>query len=104
MNDFLDNGLCEDELNHGDCMFDGLDCCGYDYDEDGDYDDYYEIAPGDTVLCTECLCKGTSLRNHALVLKKLHREIANQFDRLEENQMESMKIITIAKVILKKTH
>ena len=75
MNAFLDNDICEDELNHGDCMFDGLDCCGYDYDywkEDGDYyDHYYDIAPGDTSLCTECLCKGTSLRNHALVLKKV---------------------------------
>ena len=43
MNAFLDNDICEDELNYGDCMFDGLDCCG-----------------GDTALCTECLCKGMS--------------------------------------------
>ena len=42
-------------------MFDGLDCCGYDHgDYDGDYDDYWDIAPGDTALCTECLCKGMS--------------------------------------------
>jgi hypothetical protein len=60
MNDFLDNGLCEDELNHGDCMFDGLDCCGFDLNNDGDYDDHSEIAPGDTGLCNECLCKGMS--------------------------------------------
>ena len=58
MNDFLDNGLCEDELNNGDCMFDGFDCCGYDYNEDGDYHDDWEFAPGDTALCSECLCKG----------------------------------------------
>ena len=65
MNDFLDNGFCEDELNHGNCMFDGLDCCGYDYFDDyhddsgdGDYDDAKDIAPGDTALCTECQCKG----------------------------------------------
>ena len=59
MNDFLDNGVCEDELNHGDCMFDGLDCCGYDFDDSGYYDDFlYDVAPGDTALCTECLCKG----------------------------------------------
>ena len=58
MNDFLDNGFCEDNLNHGDCMFDGLDCCGYDHNNDGDYVDSFEIAPGDTALCTECLCKG----------------------------------------------
>ena len=61
MNAFVDNDICEDELNHGDCMFDGLDCCGYDSNGDGDYDDYYdfyEITPGDTALCTECLCKG----------------------------------------------
>ena len=58
MNDFLDNGFCEDALNHGDCMFDGHDCCGYDYDNDGDYDDTWDIAPGDAALCRECLCKG----------------------------------------------
>ena len=58
MNAFLDNGLCEDELNHGDCMFDGFDCCGYDDTNDGDYEDLFEIAPGDKTFCTECLCKG----------------------------------------------
>ena len=72
MNDFLDNGFCEDELNHGDCMFDGLDCCGYDRFNDGDYDDNLEIAPGDTTLCTECLCKG---------IRKFEKSIA----RLEKN-------------------
>ena len=68
MNAFVDNDICEDELNHGDCMFDGLDCCGYDLNNDGVYDyvyDYgdivfYEFGPGDTELCTECLCKGMS--------------------------------------------
>ena len=60
MNAFLDNDICEDELNHGDCMFDGLDCCGYDWNNDGDYDDWNEIVPGNTALCTECLCKGIS--------------------------------------------
>ena len=39
-------------------MFDGLDCCGYDINDDGDYDDEDEIAPGGKALCTECLCKG----------------------------------------------
>ena len=62
MNAFLDNGLCEDELNNVECMFDGFDCCGYDYNDDGDYDDYFlfysDITPGDTSFCTECLCKG----------------------------------------------
>jgi hypothetical protein len=58
MNAFLNNDICEDELNHGDCMFDGLDCCGYDFYDDGDYDDSWEFGPGDTALCTECLCKG----------------------------------------------
>ena len=24
----------------------------------GDYYSYYDIPPGDTVMCTECLCKG----------------------------------------------
>lgn len=55
-NAFLGNDHCEDELNHEDCMFDGFDCCGYD---GGDYNDYYDILPGDTKTCTECLCKGT---------------------------------------------
>ena len=59
MNAFLDNGFCQDELNHGDCMFDGLDCCGYDWNYDGNYDyNIGEIAPGDTKFCSECLCKG----------------------------------------------
>ena len=39
-------------------MFDGFDCCGYDRNNDGDYYSYYDIPPGDTVMCTECLCKG----------------------------------------------
>ena len=58
MNDFLGNGFCEDELNRGECMFDGLDCCGFDESNDGDYDDEWDITPGDKALCTECLCKG----------------------------------------------
>ena len=41
-------------------MFDGLDCCGYDTNNDGDYDDSSEFGPGDKALCTECLCKGMS--------------------------------------------
>ena len=60
MNAFVDNDICEDGLNHGECMFDGLDCCGYDTNNDGDYDDSSEFGPGDTALCTECLCKGMS--------------------------------------------
>ena len=65
MNAFLDNGFCQDELNIGDCMFDGLDCCGYDYNKDGDYDDFSsgEFAPGDTKFCSECLCKGVLFFN-----------------------------------------
>ena len=78
MNAFLDNGFCEDELNHGDCMFDGLDCCGYDYYNDGDYDDYfYDFAPGDTALCTECLCKGMSKFEKSITRleKNIYKEI-----------------------------
>ena len=75
MNAFLDNDICEDELNHGECMFDGLDCCGYDHDDDGDYNDniyYYEFGPGDTALCTNCTCKGMcKLRNYEKKKKKL---------------------------------
>ena len=41
-------------------MFDGFDCCGYDRNDDGDNDDFYDIAPGDTSFCSECLCKGMS--------------------------------------------
>ena len=59
MNAFVDNDICEDELNHGDCMFDGLDCCGYDWNTDGKFDHHWDIAPGETALCKECLCKGT---------------------------------------------
>jgi hypothetical protein len=58
MNAFLDNDICEDDLNYGDCMFDGLDCCGYDGNDDGDYDDWYDIDPGVTALCTDRLCNG----------------------------------------------
>jgi hypothetical protein len=58
MNAFLDNGFCQDELNHGDCMFDDFDCCGYDLQNDGDYNDYWDVTPGDTTYCIECLCKG----------------------------------------------
>jgi hypothetical protein len=72
MNDFLGNGFCEDELNHGDCMFDGLDCCGFDEHNDGDYDDYLDIAPGETGLCTECLCKGISKFKHGGLYRDLH--------------------------------
>jgi hypothetical protein len=39
-------------------MFDGFDCCAYDNNVDGDYYDYLDIAPGNTTLCKECLCKG----------------------------------------------
>ena len=41
-------------------MFDGLDCCGYDFYGDGDYYGNHDIAPGETAFCTECLCKGMS--------------------------------------------
>ena len=72
MNAFLDNGLCEDELNHGDCMFDGLDCCGYDHWKNGDYVDFWDIEPGDTTFCEECLCKGMKLKSvrNAAILKR----------------------------------
>ena len=58
INAFLGDGFCHDVTNHQDCMFDGLDCCGYDYDNDGDYDDFTDIHPGDTTFCTECICHG----------------------------------------------
>jgi hypothetical protein len=58
MNAFLGNGFCQDELNHGECMFDGSDCCGFDYSNDGDYADAWDTAPGDISFCSECLCKG----------------------------------------------
>ena len=93
MNAFLDNDICEDELNHGDCMFDGFDCCGYDRDNDGDYDDNDDIAPGETALCVECLCKGMYKKLcNSLEKTKLSREFAVQFDRLDENQMKLMKL------------
>ena len=58
LNAFVENGICEDELNHEECMFDGHDCCGFDSNNDGDYDDGWELTPGDKSLCSECLCKG----------------------------------------------
>ena len=100
MNAFLDNDICEDELNHGDCMFDGLDCCGYDHNNDGDYDDsswYTEIAPGDKSLCIECLCKGIhKLEKSITSLEKKYniyrRMIEIQVDKLDENDMTLMKL------------
>jgi hypothetical protein len=74
MNAFLDNDMCEDELNHGDCMFDGFDCCGYDSNDDGDHDDYFDVAPGDTTLCTECLCKGMHKFKKYLLRSRLCKE------------------------------
>ena len=53
-------------------MFDGLDCCGFDEHNDGDYDDYLDIAPGETGLCTECLCKGISKFKHGGLYRDLH--------------------------------
>ena len=72
MNTFLDNGFCQDELNNGDCMFDGLDCCGYDHWKNGDYVDFWDIEPGDTTFCEECLCKGMKLKSvrNAAILKR----------------------------------
>ena len=87
MNDFLGNGFCEDELNHGECMFDGLDCCGFDMFNDGDYDDDLDIAPGDTALCTECLCKGMKK------FKKLCTSLEEtNIGRLQSNLIDWMKI------------
>ena len=52
-------------------MFDGLDCCGNDINNDGIYDHVYDIAPGDTTFCSDCLCKGIHnlKKNHAYFLK-----------------------------------
>ena len=45
---------------------------GYDSWNDGDYDDTHDIAPGDTVMCTECLCKGMQKFNRLCsILEKL---------------------------------
>ena len=55
------DGFCNDENNVQDCLFDGLDCCGYDHNDDGDYDDifsWYDEFHADTTLCTECVCHG----------------------------------------------
>ena len=52
----------------------------------------------ETQHCAQNVCAKVhaSLRNYELVLKKLRKEIANKFDRLDENQMKLMEIITIA--------
>ena len=46
--------MCNVETNIEDCMFDGLDCCGFYYEyDDGDYDyDDYDIDLI-TALCTD---------------------------------------------------
>ena len=90
-NAFLDNDICEDELNHGDCMFDGLDCCGFD-----GYDENFDIAPGDTGLCTECLCKGMSKFEKSINRLEKNLTYIKRFkihcDRLDENVMILMKL------------
>ena len=53
-------------------MFDGLDCCGFDANNDGDYDDDWEFAPG--VKVKGGLCKGMYKYKkiiHYVVFKKL---------------------------------
>ena len=68
-------------------MFDGLDCCGFDEHNDGDYDDDLDIAPGDTALCTECLCKGMKK------FKKLYTSLEEtNIGRLQSNLIDWMKI------------
>jgi hypothetical protein len=62
---------------------------------DGDYDDDDDIAPGDTALCTECLCKGMHKFKElctSLEKTKISREFAIQFERLDKNQMKLMKL------------
>ena len=58
INAFLGDGFCQDETNHGDCIFDGLDCCGYASFGDDEYDDLFDIKPGDKTYCNECICQG----------------------------------------------
>jgi hypothetical protein len=62
MNAFLGDGFCQDEINHGDCLFDFFDCC-----------ESPVILPGDTSFCTECLCKGM----HKFSLLKLTQGDSN---------------------------
>ena len=77
-------------------MFDGFDCCGYDSNGDGDYDDqdyYYEFAPGDTALCTECQCKGMSKFEKSITrLEKKLQRFEIHCDRLDENELILMKL------------
>ena len=55
----MGNGICDDETNNVECMFDDLDCCGYYYDEN-----YYDhIGPQwiddvDRTYCYDCICHG----------------------------------------------
>ena len=54
---------------------------------DGDYDDNWDIAPGDTALCTECLCKGMKK------FKKLCTSLEEtNIGRLQSNLIDWMKI------------
>ena len=56
MNAFVGNDICEDELNHGDCMFDGLDCCGPNHL--GNSDGVIDCCGGEYDFSGEGLCQG----------------------------------------------
>ena len=52
-NPLVENGFCNDETNNAECMFDELDCCGYD-----DHHNGYVVDDVNTEFCVECACKG----------------------------------------------
>ena len=56
--DFLliGNGICNVETNNKKCLFDGGDCCGYDWTYEYFGYDYYSYP--DLSQCTECTCYG----------------------------------------------
>ena len=49
--------MCNDETNIKECLYDGMDCCGLDEFNDGDYDDDYDFELI-THLCSDCYCQG----------------------------------------------
>ena len=62
----------------------------------GNYDDSWEFAPGDTALCTECLCKGMSKFEKSITRLEKNLTYIKRFkihcDRLDENVTILMKL------------
>ena len=54
----MGNGICDDETNNVECMFDDFDCCGYYYDVNSDHIGPQWIDDVDRTYCYDCICHG----------------------------------------------